>query len=198
VIVAVFIDGINILGKKREIPNEACHAWVLEPNQKMAFKSWWNIENKKQVEEERFVIQDWAESVAGKMGMRGDADSSRAITVVFYTDDFADRNSLAFFERAWLQRWDLTSNRPNYRVTERLVDPNNLGAAPNMFGMGAKKAVPSQLRWVSDAKVGTMLASMTVWYCPSADTKRMFTQLLEKNQASKGRQFSIVPISSGR
>ncbi len=164
----------------------------------MTFKSWWTIDDKTQVEEERFIIQDWAESVAGKMGMRSDADSSRAITVVFYTDNFADRNSLVFFKRTLLQSASLTSNGQSIRITERLLDPNAVGAAPNMFGMGAKEAVPSQLKWVSDAKVGTMLASMTVWYCPSADTKRMFMQLNEKNEEAMDSTFSIIPISSGQ
>ncbi|MFN9916065.1 MAG: hypothetical protein ACK53L_25975, partial [Pirellulaceae bacterium] len=30
VMVAVFVDGVNVLGKVREIPDESCRAWVLD------------------------------------------------------------------------------------------------------------------------------------------------------------------------
>lgn len=198
VIVAVFVDGVNVLGKARELPDQNCHSWVLEPKGKLNFDSWWTIEGDQKFQYGSFKIQDWAESVAGKIGLQGDADSSRAITIVFYTDGFADRNSLAFFERTWVQRASLTPNRQTVQVTEQLVSPNNVGAAPNMFGMGEKRPVPGQLQWVKDAKVGTMLASMTVWYCPSSDTKRMFKQLIEKDGGVMGKHISIVPVSIGR
>jgi hypothetical protein len=198
VMIAVFVDGVNILGKVRELPDESCRGWVLEPSKTARFKSWWTVKDEKEVEEERFVIQEWSESIAGKMGMQGDADSSRTITLVFYTDGIADRNAIAFFPRSWYQRASLTPNRQGVRVTEQLEAPNSVGAAPNMFGMGAKKAVPGQLQWVKGAKNGTMLASMTVWYCPSSDTKRMFKRLIEKDGAVMGNHISIVPISINR
>lgn len=202
VAVAVFVDGLNSLGKVRQLPVEKCNVWSVDRDTPFYFNYWGDLagkvaENgKAEIERDLFVVQDWNESFAGKMGFRGDADSSRAFTIVFFNVGLAKRKDITFFPRTWLQRLFLEGNR--IRVTEELRSANATGAAPNMFGMGGIPIKPGQVNLVEDVTAGTMLASMHVRYCPSSDTKRTFKSLIEKNGRIMGQNISIVPISMGR
>ncbi len=197
VMVAVFVDGVNILGKARELPDESCRAWVLDPNKKAEFKSWWTGDSSAPVQEEGFIIDAWEDSVAGRMGLPADSSSARAITLVFFTDGLVQPQSIQFFERTWTQSAYLTSPNSN-RVTviEEMVPLGSTAAAPSPFGVGAKPPKPGQLDWVQGARVGTILASMQVLYCPSSETKAT----LERHISSKnqwGKISGIVPVLTG-
>ncbi len=202
VAVAVFVDGLNTRGKVRELPDEKCSIWLVDPGTTSYFNYWSTLtgkileDGKAETDRDIFVVQDWNESFAGQMGLRADAESSRAITLVFFTVGLAKREQITFFPRAWLQRSFLEGNQ--IRVTEELQPLNNAGAAPNMFGMGGIRVAPGQVNLVQGVTAGTMLASMHVRYCPSSDTKRTFKSLIEKNGRMMGQDISIVPISMGR
>ncbi|MFN6127536.1 MAG: hypothetical protein ACK494_01390 [Planctomycetota bacterium] len=199
VMVAVFVDGVNVLGKVREIPDESCRAWVLDQKKTAKFKSWWTGDQVTPVEESGFVIEEWRQSVAGKLGLSSDADSARSITIVFFTVGTPKREDIQFFPRHWLQRASLSTDRKRMMVAEQLEPPGSVGAAPNMFGMGAKAPKPGQLNWVQGATVGTILASMQVRYCPSSETKATFQQIVTADRFwQPNNNFTIVPISTGR
>lgn len=197
VMVAVFVDGVNILGKARELPDESCRAWVLDPNKKAEFKSWWTGDSSSPVQEEAFIIDAWEDSVAGRMGLPADASSARAITLVFFTDGIPQRQSVQFFERYWIQDAFLPNTSSNrVTVTEEMEPVGSAGAAPSAFGFGKKPPKPGQLKWIQGARVGTMLASMQVLYCPSSETKAT----LERHISSKNQWeeiSGIVPVLTG-
>jgi hypothetical protein len=197
VMVAVFIDGINILGKARQLPDESCRAWLLDQKKTTLFDSWWTGDQNTPVQQSRFVIEDWRESVAGKLGLSGDSASSRAITIVFFTVGFPKRQDIQFFPRHWLQRTSLSSDRNRIFVKEEMEAPGNAGAAPIMFGMGEKAPKPGQLDWVQGATVGTILASMQVRYCPGSETEATFQKILSSEQAAS-KSFTIVRLGSGQ
>ena len=44
--VAVLVDGVNILGKRRELPDEHCRAWVIDPGVRAKFRGWYSGEEK--------------------------------------------------------------------------------------------------------------------------------------------------------
>lgn len=200
VMVAVFVDGVNILGKKRELPDETIHAWVLESKQTARFKSWWTGDYGKPVEEAEFVIEKWNDTVAGKMGLRGDAEASRAFTIVFFTEGFPKRQDIQFFPRYWYQQASLSNDRKRVFVAEQMERPGMAGAAADMFGMGAKAPKPGQLNWVQGVTVGTMLASMHVHYCPKSETKATFQRIIPLNRPwlTENSNFTVIPISMGR
>lgn len=199
VMVAVFVDGINVLGKVREIPDESCRAWVLDQKKTAKFKSWWTGDQVTPVEESSFVIEEWRESVAGKLGLSGYSDSSRAFTIVFFTVGNPKRGDIQFFPRHWLQKSSLSSDRKRVLVREELEPIGSVGAAPNMFGMGAKAPKPGRLNWVQGATVGTMLASMQVRYCPSSETKATFQRIATTDRFwQSNSDFRIIPIATGK
>jgi len=197
VMVAVFVDGVNILGKARELPDESCRAWVLDPNKKAEFKSWWTGDSSSPVQEEAFIIDAWEDSVAGRMGLPADSSSARAITIVFFTDGIPQRQYVQFFERRWIQEAFLPNASSNrVTVTEEMEPVGSAGAASSAFGFGAKPPKPGQLEWIQGARVGTILASMQVLYCPSSETKAT----LERHISSKnqwGKISGIVPVLTG-
>ena len=78
--VAIFIDGLNILGKKPEHPGN-CRYWHLDPDSKGEFGGWFSGEAGKYTEEE-FRISRATDSEAGKQGY---IKSLGQITAVFYT-----------------------------------------------------------------------------------------------------------------
>ena len=197
VMVAVFVDGVNILGKARELPDESCRAWAFAPNKKGEFRSWWTGDANTPVEEEAFTIDAWEDSVAGRMGLPADSSSARAITIVFFTDGIPQRQYVQFFERRWIQEAFLPNASSNrVTVTEEMEPVGSAGAASSAFGFGAKPPKPGQLEWIQGARVGTILASMQVLYCPSSETKAT----LERHISSKnqwGKISGIVPVLTG-
>jgi hypothetical protein len=202
VAVAVFVDGLNSLGKVRELPDEKCHVWSVDRGTTSYFNYWGELtgevadNGKGKMNRDIFVIRDWRESFAGQMGLQADADSSRAFTLVFFTVGLAKRKEVTFFPRPWLQRSFMEGGQ--IRVIEELQSANTYGAAPGQFGMGGIRVKPSEVILVQGVTAGTMLASMHVWYCPSSDTKRMFKTLSENHRGLIGQDISIVPVSMAR
>ena len=82
---AVFIDGINILGKVRENP-AACRYWNFAAGSKALYKGWFSGESGKFLEEEFMITQADATVAAGQ----GFNDNLGLITVVFFTVGMKD------------------------------------------------------------------------------------------------------------
>ncbi|MEY4565260.1 MAG: hypothetical protein RLY14_230 [Planctomycetota bacterium] len=199
IMVAVFVDGVNIRGKVRQSPDEKCGAWSMKPNSTGYFQHWWTGDGVKQDEMGRFVIEDWKESIAGKLGLSGEEASSRAFTIVFFSDGWPKRENIRFFERNWSQRAQLTSDRKGIAVVEEMSRLGSYAASTDIFGMGSERPVPGQLKWVEGAQVGTILASMTVWYCPKSDTQQMLKRLIMLRSPSvENPTFSTVQISPSK
>jgi hypothetical protein len=77
---ALFVDGLNVLGKKRESPSN-CRCWHVGKQDEYLFRGWYSGANTQYVEE-AFEITSASGSEAGKQGF---ADSLGMITAVFYT-----------------------------------------------------------------------------------------------------------------
>lgn len=163
--VAVFVDGVNILGKRRELPDERCGAWVLEKGVEANFRGWYSG-GKDSTLLERFVLGRWEDSVAGQLDLEADARESQLITVVVFSEGWPERAKLSFFERMWSQHhwWDPGTGR--IVVSEKLEPPGSLGAAPSLFGMAGLKPEAAKIQWVAADNPGTILAAMSVGYGP--------------------------------
>jgi hypothetical protein len=195
IMVAVFVDGVNTRGKIRQLPDEKCDAWSMKPNTTGYFQHWWTGDSVKQDEMGRFVIEDWKESIAGKLGLSGKESSSRAITIVFFTDGWPKRDDIQFWGALWTQDAKPSSDRKSIAVQERIENSSGALAVTDIFGMGSERPVPGQLKWVEGTQVGTILASMTVWYCPKSDTQQMLKQLITlRSPTEVNPSFSAVQI----
>ena len=82
---SLFVDGINILGKKREHP-AASRYWYLEPEGKFQFACW-TTGSGGQYKQEEFIIAPADDSVAAGQGF---AEQLGLITAVFYTVGMQD------------------------------------------------------------------------------------------------------------
>lgn len=175
-LVGVFVDGINILGKRRELPDDKCRVWSLTAGTGGSFKGWYS--GQKGMEQlEEFVVTPWADSIAGQMGEK---EHVGAITLVFFNAGWPNRNVLARYPRTYEFNgwWDPRERR--FQVTDGMVPEGVAGSAADMFAMGAKKPQAGALNYNASEPQGTILCSMTVWYGPKAG-------LLEiaKNRAAK-------------
>jgi len=137
------------------------------------------------------VIWDWTETVAGQMGSREDALASRTFTLVFFTEGFPNRNSLLFYDNSFYQTVELSQDRKRFTVKEGQAQI--AGAAPNAFGVGGKNPKKGKLNMVQTAGPGTILASMTIAYCPKADTKRTIAARL-KSRPDPQSDFKLVEV----
>ncbi len=172
--VAVYIDGVNIRGKVRELPDENCKTWALDAGKTGFFSNWVTGEENSKGIEEPFRISEWKDSLAGKLGIDSENETARSITIVVFTEDLPKHNNIRFFERYWLQKATLASDRKRVLVEEGMM-PLGFAASggPDVFGMGAKKPKPGTLQWVNAGRPGTILASMTVNYAPKSDLLRI-------------------------
>lgn len=180
--VAVHIDGVNIRGKVRELPDENCKTWVLDAGKTGYFSNWVTGEENSKGIEEPFRITEWKDSLAGKLGIDSENETSRSITIVVFTEDLPKHNTISFFERYWSQKATLASDRRKVLVEESMMPPGFAASGgPDVFGMGAKKPQPGNLQWVNAGRPGTILASMTVNYAPKSDLLRI-AKAKAKNQ----------------
>jgi hypothetical protein len=87
VYLAVFVDGINIRGKKRELPDPlVCRPWILEPKKDGAFRGWITGEGNN-LTLEPFLIEPADATVAVGQGF---SQNLGIITGVFYTVGMRD------------------------------------------------------------------------------------------------------------
>lgn len=178
VMVALFVDGVNVLGKRRELPDERCATWVLDAKKEGTFRGWYTgPRGEEQVEP--FVLEPWQRSIAGKLGLERDADQAQAITIVVFTEGWPDREKLAFFDRDWTQSLFWDGGRRQLVVKEGVLSPGGFGAAPDVFGMGGLAPQPGKLAWVKGQPQGTILAAMTVWYGPQGEMRRIMERRLK-------------------
>ena len=82
---AVFVDGINVLGKERESPS-SCRHWDFAAGNKARFKGWVSGDGGKFIEEEFMITEADATVGAGQ----GFSEKLGVITVVFYTVGMKD------------------------------------------------------------------------------------------------------------
>lgn len=173
---AVFIDGVNILGKSRELPNNECQSWVIAPNKPYEFLGWYTKEwADGDGKPEPFEITSWEDSAAGQLGLKSNAPASRSITLVFFSEGPVDRKLLLLDpsdRRYWKQ--DFWFKNPHSMLTVRewmFQRPSgNVGAVAPAWGMGGKAAISQRLNIVQAGEPGTILAAMTVRYGTESET----------------------------
>lgn len=166
--VAVFVDGVNILGKQRELPNDSCNAWVVKARKPAILKGYytnWTTDGQL----EPFELGEWKDSVAAGLGLKQSADASRQITIVIFSHGPVARNRLAlnprFQEFAQQHWWD--TDRSAFWVNE--FNMEIAGAAPQGFGFRGRQAVSQPLKLVDAKAPGVILAAMTVQYGTAAE-----------------------------
>lgn len=162
--VAIFIDGVNILGTKRELPDEKSAVWILKPGQEGGFGAWYSGRKGEEVQSE-FIITPWSASIAGKLGMK---EQARQITVVVFTLGWPNRNQLTFYPRGLQQLAFWNSSKRRIEVSETLESAESVGMGVQGIGVGGKKPVPGALTYSVSKPPGTILAAITVKYADSS------------------------------
>ncbi len=167
---AVFVDGINILGKRREIPNENCRVWNLGPSHHASFNGWYTKANGKDRVEE-FIVVPREDSLAYKMGYK---DELGQITIAFfaksgdmrYLQDYPRYKSL-FVDTNWnkLQR--------SWHIEEKLVDLAGAGPGGGGLATGVGRSRTTQLSRSSSGNTGVMLGAITVRYGPNSQIAKL-------------------------
>jgi hypothetical protein len=165
VMIAVFVDGMNILGKVRQLPDENCRAWAFAPGQTGYFRGWYTGE-RGQEQVEPFVVTRFEDSVAGKLGEKVHVG---AITLVMFTNTWPERTSLITNPRPYFLEAYWNPQQKRLAILEGITPPMppTVGAAPaDAFGMGGKKPVASKLEYRNAGQPCTILAAMTIHYAP--------------------------------
>jgi hypothetical protein len=166
--VAMFVDGVNILGKRRELPNDGCQAWVVKPGKSAVFSGFYsNWTTDPQVE--TFELASWKDSVAAALGVAQSAQTARTITIVVFTEGPVSRGTLrlnprfkSYAESHW---WD-----PDRRSVWVTGEYEEIAAAGQPgFGMRGRQSVKAPLNLTQAKKPGVILAAMTVLYRTAAE-----------------------------
>jgi hypothetical protein len=172
VLMAVFVDGINTLGKKRELPDRNCRVWNLEPGEKGVFKGWFSGKKGDEAIEE-FVVTAYADSVAGQLGEK---TRCGMITLVFFSSGYPSQNQLALPKRHYRieATWDSARQRI---VMDEGMEPAPpagsfaTGMSESEYGIGGKAPKPHPLVYSNVSKQGVILAAMTIRYGSEVDIK---------------------------
>lgn len=164
--VAIFVDGINILGKRRESPGN-CLYWILKKDSQGNFKGWYTGEEGN-YDVEEFVTARAAQSLAARQGF---TESLGQITAVFYTvgvplsvarpEPFRRGRQGAMERSMWTYDWDQRKWELKKEMLAFAPAPGS--AAP---GMGTAAGHRSQVRLneFQGEKPGLILAAITLHY----------------------------------
>jgi len=189
VFIALFVDGINILGKKREHPGK-CRYWRIGPAPDFArFRGWYSGTGSTLVEEE-FTITPAEDTVAGRSGF---FEALGMITAVIYTVGTPPQQQpqVASVPRqqqpAWGGQtpWQPKASRPTGprlgsppRATApapRLGAPSGgPGAAPGAtFGTGAGERREVRVEQSQGGEPGLILAAVTIYYRTASQLQQL-------------------------
>ncbi|MDX1961983.1 MAG: hypothetical protein SFX18_02445 [Pirellulales bacterium] len=180
VLVAVLVDGVNILGKNKEIPDESCKIWTLDAGKEGRFRGWYTGEAGKE-QRENFVVTRFENSIAAKLGV---TDRVGTITVVFFNEGLPQRRQIAPYERQYMVESYFDPRSKQIHVYEGEVpEPRDIttSAQPGDpgLGIGGKKPVASPLGRLQKVQAsGTILAAMTINYA----TKEEIVQVEERRK----------------
>lgn len=193
--VAVLVDGVNILGKARELPDERCRAWVIDPGVRAKFRGWYSGEEKATLLE-KFVVTSWEDTIAGRLGLPADAAQSQLITVVVFHEGWPTTGTMSFFPKRWEQAhwWDPRQGRIG--VWEGIPEQTGTGSRQR-FGLGGLKPEPVQLQWVPAKTPGTILAAMTVLYGPRTEAQMRMEHRLGTSPGAPRRWTLVETLPTG-
>ncbi|MCA9055874.1 MAG: hypothetical protein KDA75_18700, partial [Planctomycetaceae bacterium] len=181
VLVAVYVDGVNILGKERTLPDSRCRVWRAEPGRASAFSGWFTGERgSEQVEE--FVVVPWEDSVAAKLGSQ---DRAGTITIIWYQSGAGDNdrwNLVSTFPRTYMFDGYWSPQQRRVIVAEGLAPPG-VAAAGGNFGFGGKPPQPHALRYGPAGNPGALLAATTVHYAPRTELPTIIKDRLLQSQS---------------
>ncbi|MDX1961982.1 MAG: hypothetical protein SFX18_02440 [Pirellulales bacterium] len=170
VMVAIFVDGINILGKRRELPDEYCQVWALEKGVTGTFSGWYSgPSGTEQVEP--FVIKRYEDSVAGKLG---ETERVGTITLVFFNEGYPQRQQIKPYgdNNIYEQVASYDEQSGKVRFFEGYPIYVQKSAAYEI-AMGGKKPQPSPLKQVKVQPSGTILVAMTIPYATKDEIVRV-------------------------
>ncbi len=156
VMVAVYIDGINTLGKRRELPDQNCRVWSLAAGEAGEFQGWYSGPQG-QEQREDFVVGFWEDSVAGKLGQK---DHVGMITVVFFSEGMPRREQMGVHPREFAQQAWWSPNAGRILVDEGVRPPLPKGTfATGMpdLAMGGKRPQPHPLKYGDAGSPGVIL-----------------------------------------
>jgi len=185
VFAALFVDGINALGKKREHPG-SCRYWRLAPHDYARFRGWYSGTGSTLVEEE-FTITPAEDSVAGQAGF---FEALGMITVVIYTVGTPQQQVAmgvpgtsepwpGAFSQPYRQR---AGERPKAAAPQRAGPAPRAGAAPQAaappsprlgasgpsggatFGTGEGERREVRIEQLYGGDPGLILAAFTIYY----------------------------------
>lgn len=175
---AVFVDGINLLGKKRETPGN-CRYWLLEANGTSNLRGWYSgAEGKYEVEE--FFAAQPADAVAVQQGF---GDALGQITALFYTvgvpPPSARRPANArlpqpFRGPSTAQRWEWRYDEKTKRWKRVPICGAPTGPGPGgTIGTGAGQRTKVQLEEFRGDQPGLILAAITLRYVTESRLKEL-------------------------
>lgn len=173
--VAVFVDGFNILDRRRELPDEKCAIWSLAANGEGRFRGFYDRSDTSTTVAP-FVMKAVEDSVAMEQGF---TDLLGMITVVLFDnqppnpqDIYRRRNAWYFVSRQWndqQQKWD-------YREDWGQIVGAPQGVPPVGVGTGRRQHV--DLGQMQQVTRGPILAGMTIRYA----TQSMIDQILKEKE----------------
>lgn len=166
--VAVFVDGINIRGKARQLPDRRCLTWIFpaDRTKPASFQGWYSSDEDGELLEP-FLVTPLEDSIAYQLG---ETDRIGNITLVFFGSSTPRWDQLFLYRGIYEISSFWNPNTRRWEYEEREDRSPRLGAATGPpVGIGAGAAERVRLNYVRAEPVGPVLAAMTVKYASRAE-----------------------------
>jgi hypothetical protein len=163
---ALFVDGINVLGKRAEHPGN-CQYWFIPASDWGRFRGWYSTDEKRYLEE-AFRIGQADDSVAVRQGHLGKLGQ---LTAVFYSVGQPKR------EATYVRKEYLVPGRTHSQIV-RMPDGSIAATAPADPPERRVAVVPGPSRFVdlemySGQRPGLILAAITLHYGTRSEIQRL-------------------------
>lgn len=176
--VAVFVDGFNIRGKRRELPDEHCHAWVLAAHRQGNFRGFYD-ETTPTPTVSPFVMVPIEDSVAIREGF---TQHLGQITVVVFHwgwpgPDNMVRPSDAYNQYVYsvIRTWNAAQQMWEYKEQWSEIKAVGREGDSSPFAVGWTTTEPAPLEY-HKVQPGPILAAITFRYATQSEIDRLIPQ----------------------
>lgn len=169
--VVVFVDGVNIRGKRRELPDENCSAWLLEAGRTGRFRGFY-AEGEATATLTPFVMAPLEDSVAMQQGF---TDHLGQITVVILNSGWPRQRQIIRRqgENYFVGRtWNEAEKRWEYSEGWGAIAGAQLEGS--RFAVGEGEPEPVRLRYHNVVR-GPVLAALTIRYATQSEIDRLLS-----------------------
>lgn len=157
-LMAVYVDGVNTINKKRELPLVTPYTrhWVLQAGRKGKLSGWYNIDPTRKLQQAgEFILVDQAEAVASRLDEETEDAQEPTIQTVAYGSSIDDRLG-QITAVVYTAGWEGIEEFKDVQLGAK-------GAGDARYGIGSGKITEEEMNFLKGER-GMLLAAFTIRY----------------------------------